>query len=390
MEAIARKRNFSAVKFLSLFLCLIMLFNIVPFGTSTYANPSIPLLYTNDSVFAAWEKTPPQKENGVVYLPLTMFVALDNLYYYSNPNTGSFYLQNEITNEYLSFSLKANGAYNGKTMLNIDIKVFNNTIYLPAIQTSDNLGLYVEMNSDKTIVRINDGSAKLSFSKLLELYTPVEKPPVQVPDPIPDNPDNPNGNDDPPVDEPPIDDKPVINPSDVYLCFTDPDPKNISSLMVALENENLDATFFLSGEYIANNPKSVMLIHAKGYSTALYIKQSHSDFEALYEDITSANELLERITKQKTRVLSFKPKYDNEIIKKLENKGYKLHDFNIVPSSYTTSKKLAEDVIAKINSSRTARVLLETNITSVSSIYEIGKYINSYSIVTSYAIDETV
>ncbi len=398
MKETALKTKNAAVRFLSMFLCvLILLSAFSDFGTGDAA--TTPLLYINDTVFANWQDTPPQKLDGVVYIPITMFIDLEYVYYFSNPKTGSFYLQNEVTKEYLSFSLKTNDAYNGKTMIKIDILVFNNTIYLPAIQTANNLGLYLEMNTDNTIVRLSDESAKMQFSKLIAMYTPVETPPVT--DPTPETPsddtppavDNtPPVVDDTPPTPPPVQTKPeepVINPCEVYICFRDPDVKNLESLMIALKSGRISATFFLSSEYIDANPEKVLSIYTAGHSIALYAKNGHDSFDGFYGEITSANDYLERIIKQKTRLVALDGS-ENEYKAQIEQKGYLTHSYEITPSKYIYySKTLSNTVITALNSHARARVLMNTDITSVTALYDIAKHINSYSIITSYAIDET-
>lgn len=397
MEKATFETKSSAVRFLSMFVCLVVLLSSVSdFGFSDAA--TAPLLYTNDSVFADWQETPPQTVDDVVYIPITMFIDLDYVYYFSNPKTGSFYLQNEITKEYLSFSLKTSDAYNGKTMIKINILVFNNTIYLPAIQTANNLGLYIEMNTDNTVVRLNDGSAKMPFSKLIALYTPIETPPVEdvvppddeiddTPPTVDDTPPTPSTPDVPVTPTEP--EKPVINPCDVYLCFKDPDVKNIDSLTVALKNGGLGATFFLSAEYIEANPQTVMSLYTDGYAIALYSANTHDDFDGYYAEITAANGYLERIIKQKTR-LAASDGMKSEYRTQLEKRGYLTHQFEIIPSKYIYySKTLAANVTSKFNFHATARVLMNSDITSVSALYEIARHINSYDVIASYTIDET-
>ncbi|MBE6689017.1 MAG: hypothetical protein E7588_07055 [Ruminococcaceae bacterium] len=400
MERAVRKNSYPAVRFLSVFLCVFMLFSFVSVGTTPVRANTVPLLYTNDSVFSYWQKTPPQTADGVVYIPISMFIDLDNVYYYSNPKSGSFYLQNEITEEYLSFSLKTSDAYNGKAMIKINIKVFNDTLYLPAIETANYLGLYIEMNTDNTIVRLSDASAKLPFGKLIEMHTPP--PPVVTP-PVVTPPEDNNTNvitppapstDDPPVIKPPVNtepDEPEILPCDVYLFIADPDPTVIPSLFVALKKANLNAAFALSSEYIKNNPQSVLKIFVSQYPIALNADKDYTDVELLTRDINTSNLLLERITKQKTRIITLPSDIGSGIHEILEKSGYVTYKTNIKPTQkYSSSKALANHVISKFNSFPKANVLINADMTGVSAIYELGKHINSYDIINSLIPDETV
>lgn len=400
MEARTLKRKFPAVRFLSVFLCVFMLFSYLSCRVPTKA-ASAPLLYINDTVFASWQETPPQTVNGVVYIPITMFMELDNVYYFSSPKNGSFYLQNEITEEYLSFSLNTSDAYNGKNMIKIDIKVFNNTIYLPALETANHLGLYVEMNTDKTIVRLSDASARMSFSNLVALYTPAppvvdpspETPPVTVTPPDVSTDPPVTGNDQPteqtPIPQQP--DTPVVHPCSVYLTFANPSGETLPSLLIALERQNIDVTFAFSSDYILKNSDSILDIFARGYTIAINANGNYSDALQLHEDVELANLLLQRITKQKTRVVTLPSDIGNGVINSLKTKGYVPHRINIVPQkNIYSSKKLAESVISKFNSYPKACVSMTSDITGISALYEIGKHIDSYDIINSYPLDETV
>lgn len=364
----------SAVRFLSMFLCVLMILSLTPIQAPR-ANSKLPQLYINDRVFADWEKTPPQIFDNVVYIPITMFMDIDSVYYFSNPKAGSFYLQNEITQEYLSFSLKTNDVYNGKGMIKINVRIFNNTMYLPAIQTANYLGLFVEeINSDKVIVRISDSSAAMSFSKLLALYDPIDTQPVTPP----------------PVQTNPTPDPPTINPCNAYISFVNPRKENLSSLLVALQNENLNATFFFTWDYMISNPDAVLQIYTEGHSAALSISGNYTDFEALYSDAEKANQLLERITKKKSRQVFVDSNCNLNLLNQLESKGYIIRKFNITPTNTSSSKAIANSVISKMNSHKEAFIRLNTDIYSISSLYEIGKYISVNNSVHSYSLDETV
>ena len=395
MEILTHRRKFPAARFLSVFLCVLLLFSLITSHFGMTKASATPLLYINDSVFPYWQETPPQTVDGIVYIPITMFIELENVYYFSNPKNGSFYLQNEITEEYLSFSLKTNDAYNGKSMLKINIQVFGNTMYLPAIETANNLGLYLEMNPDNSIVRLSDASAKLSFGQLTAMYTPQQTPPVveKPPETTPVTPPNdstqpPSVNDDHPITKPPEQTPQVVEkilPCDIYLCYANPNTDELASLLVALENENLGATFFFSHEYITENPESVMLINVKGYPTALRLDDKYTDFESYYAALTEANNALFRVTKQKTRLVA------TETMKnELKEAGYIPHSFDIIPQKAYSSKALAKNVISKFNSYPRARVLMGTDITAVSALYEIGSHIEEHDVLHSYSIDETV
>lgn len=400
MTHTAYKTKSVAVKLLSLFLCAVFFFLSYPV-TIVHA-AGAPLMYINDTVFADWQTTPVHTINGSVYIPITMFIDLDAIYYYSNPSVGTFYLQNETTEEYLSFSLKAiNDAYNGKGMIKLDIQVFHDTIYLPAIETANHLGLFVEMNSDNTVIRLSDSSAKMSFTKLIELYNPVieepeiDKPPIspnppdviEPPITVPDTPDK------PPVDKPVTEDPPapVIIPCNLYMCFTDPQSNTLNDLITALKSRNLPATFFLSRDYIKNNQKNVIKLYSHGYSIGIFCKNEKSGTsEEALEEVNYANNLLRKIIKKKTRVITLENVTDN-LNDLLVQNGFKIHSFNIhSPSNPKSSIAVSSAIASALPGVSVAKILMNSDIYSVSAIYETGRFINSHDIIKSYTIDETV
>lgn len=396
MTYTAYRNKTTAVRVLSLFFCAVFLllsYPVMPVGAV-----GAPLMYINDTVFPDWQTTPVHTINGTAYIPITMFIDLDAVYYYSNPGVGTFYIQNETTEEYLSFSLKAiNDAYNGKGIIKIDIQVFHDTIYLPAIETANHLGLFVEMNSDNTVIRLSDSTAKMPFTKLLELYNPIietpgdEKPPVSSDDPTPVAP--PDTPDKPPVDNPPTEKppEPVIIPCDLYMCYTDPQNSTLDDLITALESRDIPATFFLSNDYIKSYPQNVVKLYSQGYSIGIYCRSSGFETpEEALESICSANSLLRKITKKKTRIITLS--YENDALNKLlEQNGFNVHSFNIhSPSNPAYSGSVASAVTSALPGVSTAKILMASDMYSVSAVYEIGRFINSHDIIKKYTIDETV
>jgi len=400
MTCTAYRIKSAAVRILSLFLCAVFMLLSCPVTVVHAAGA--PLMYINDTVFPDWQSTPVHTIDGTVYIPVTMFIDLDAVYYYSNPGVGTFYLQNETTEEYLSFSLKAvNDAYNGKGMIKLDIQVFHDTIYLPAIETANQLGLFVEMNSDNTIIRLSDSTAKMSFTKLIERYNPVieapepEKPPVSsdtpgVTDPPVTPPDTP---DKPPVDDPVTDDPPapVIVPCDLYLCFTDPQSNTLDDLITALESRSLPATFFLSYDYIKSNQKNVIKLYTHGYSIGIFCENEKAgSSEKALEDIHYANNLLRKIIKKKTRIITLE-NADDSLNGLLVQNGFKVHSFNILsPSAPKNSSAVVSAVTSALPGVSIAKILMKSDMYSVSAIYETGRFINSHDIIKTYTIDETV
>lgn len=396
MTHTAYKIKTAAVKYLSLFFCAVFLFFSCPIHTVNATGT--PLMYINDTIFSNWQTTPIHTVGNTVYIPITMFIDLDAVYYYSNPGSGTFYLQNETTKEYLSFSLKTIGdAYNGKGMIKIDVQVFHDTIYLPAIETANNLGLFIEMNSDNTVLRLSDSTAKMPFSKLIELYNPIIDVPVEEKPPVYDNPSvtnpPPSSQITPPVDNPSVVDppEPVIIPCDLYLCFTDPQTSTLDDLITALKSRTLPATFFLSENYIEKHPLDVIKLYSNGYSIGIYCDNTYGEnTEKALQSVSGANNSLRKLTKTKTRTVVLGIA-DNDLNKQLVQNGFTVHSFNIhSPSKPSSSRAAASAVISALPGISTAKILMKSDMYSVAAIYEIGKFINSNDIIKTYAVDETV
>ncbi|MBQ9941305.1 MAG: polysaccharide deacetylase family protein [Clostridia bacterium] len=387
-QKIRLKTTENSLRILSLFLCVVLLLSFVPVITTTATD--IPLLYLNDSFFSDWEITPPYTVDGVVYIPITMFTALDTVYYYSNPDVGTFYLQNSLTKEYLSFSLKSGSAYNGTSIIKMNIKVFHDTIYLPALETVKRLGLFLEMNPENTIVRLSDTSAKLPFSKLISLYTPITEPVVTPPsnnDTPPAQPDENDNTDNPPDVVEPV---PVIIPCDVSIGFKNPDPKNLDKLIVALESKKLPASFFLSSDYIENNPKDVLKIYSHGYSIGIAVSTDYSDNSQIISDVNRANDNLRRIIKQKTRILLIRNNKNN-LLDFLSENGFTPHIFDFEsPANPKTSKQVTDSIKEYLPGRSKIKLLIGSDIFSITSLYETGDFLNGNDIINLYGIDETV
>ena len=105
----------------------------------------------------------------------------------------------------------------------------------------------------------------------------------------------------------------------------------------------------------------------------------------LNEEIHLANDALYRISKQKTRLVFYR-----DMANELRSAGYIPHSFDIVGENLRTSTAVADSVITKFNLYPRARVWMPLNITSISSLYEIGAYEKEHDIINSYSIDETV
>lgn len=141
----------------------------------------------------------------------------------------------------------------------------------------------------------------------------------------------------------------------IYLCFTAHDfIEGLPFVIESLRNEKINASFFLTGDFVRNNPELALVLYQDGHYVG-----AHSDRHLLYCDWGKRDSLLVSISeikkdlddnvnalatigipRRKTRV--FMPPYEwynREIAQHIQSWGYDLVNFTPGTSSnadYTT------------------------------------------------------
>ncbi|MBQ7897370.1 MAG: hypothetical protein IJ323_02990 [Clostridia bacterium] len=276
------------------------------FSFSSVADNTSPVLYRNDTKYTITEY-PVEVKDGTVYAPVSFFVGLNGIEYEFDRKNSSFYLRNKSTGRFFSFSFNVEGIVVDNTFTTIVFPLMNSTVYLPLETCADILSLKIEKIHDWGIdrIRLSDGSEKLTFKELIELYDPSEGPD----DPSVINPVDPNN----------------PNPdlyADRYLYITvESDGGNgCEEILDILRDWGKKATFFFTPEGIKNNPLTVIRAFAENHSIGLKCSP---------EELEEANRTLYEALGFCSRLLRLPDSYDlsEKEKKELNEKGYVLWGF---------------------------------------------------------------
>lgn len=133
-----------------------------------------------------------------------------------------------------------------------------------------------------------------------------------------------------------------FHPKTMYLTFDDgPSAENTSSVLDALKEQNIKATFFLVGENVEKHPEIARRIVTEGHTIGIHC-YSH-DYEALYEsvdayvaDFEKAKAVVYEATGVEVKLFrfpggsinSYNKKVYGDIAKTMTEKGYIYFDWN--------------------------------------------------------------
>lgn len=234
-----------------LLLFIVMSVCAIGFCFLSAANTTTPILYRNDTKYSTTEY-PVEVLEKTVYVPVSFFVGLNNIEYKFDKNNNSFYFRNKATGRFLSFSFDVEGIVVDNTFTSVVFPLMNSTVYMPLEYCADILSLKIEKDSTERI-RLCDGSEKLTFKELIELYDPSVKPD----DPSVINPENPEA--------------PTEIDVDRYLYITvniDLD-SDANKILDVLQDWGKKATLFFSAQAIEKNPSAVIRAFAQNHSIGI-------------------------------------------------------------------------------------------------------------------------
>lgn len=309
---------------------------IVPSMISV-ADGDTPVVYRNDTKYTISEY-PAKIINGTLHLPVSFFVGLHGIQYEFNKDNNSFYLRNQNTGRFFSYSFSSSGIVVDNSFLNISFPIENSTVYLPLEYCADILSLKIEKISSGSTkrVRLTDGSEKLTFEELIELYDPTN--PNDSPIINPENPDNPIS--------PDTGDKTVYITIDVY-----PDTQT-EKILDMLRDWGEKATFFFTKEAIETNPKSVL--RAFGSGNGIAITSAPEKKEAICSSLNNTKNELDITNRALYDALGFCSRFyrfpegtdekvvnSTEFFPSLTEMGYIIWDYNI-DADLTSSSPWAE------------------------------------------------
>ncbi len=261
----------------------------------------VPTLFVQDAGFVN-DKSYPLVVTGMVeYAPVEVFLGFPGIDVVYAENNNDFYLQNKRLDLYISFDISGGYAISHSFgVMNLAVRYFNQTLYVPVKDTARSLGLQCSTYDDyiKSLycVRVYDDSATKSFETLIDEclskfvgYEPTD-PPAPPDEEKPE--DNTKSDDNTPVN-PPIYDPDyierqeeikdeqieeekeaarselVIGRRDVYLAFTSSPNENTEAILDSLAKYGAKAVFFCNADAMLKYPALVRRMAVEGHSIGL-------------------------------------------------------------------------------------------------------------------------
>lgn len=302
----------------------------------------VPTLFKNDSSFGNHRRFPLVVQNNTHYVPIELFLGINDVTLTYGYSTSYFYLARENGTRYISFDIDNDlVTTHGMKTYTLETKLFYDTRYIPALDVADVLGITVDIydNPDDGVyaLRLSDKKAKLSFSELIKIYSPIKKdesstdtPDVVEPPDVPDDNNPPDGGQ---TEEPVV---PDIGYRSIYLSIDLSAFGNVTDILNVLERDYSDnaCTFFITPENILQHPDEVRQIIACGQNIG-FILPSDADENSLSQTLSDARENLELVAKCSSRLVRFSSgsrrvgMTDEEFDEFVRREGICVWDYNI-------------------------------------------------------------
>ena len=166
----------------------------------------------------------------------------------------------------------------------------------------------------------------------------------------------------------------IIMASDIYLTFEDGPCKNTAYILNILKNENIKATFFITGK---GSDYLIKKEYDEGHSIGLHTyshnyKYIYSSTTNFFNDLNILNDRLFSITQTKSNIIRFPGGSSNTISKRYKRKimselvylingNYKYYDWNIDSkdtSGISNCNKVYKNVVENLRKDRINMVLM--------------------------------
>ncbi len=330
---------------------------------------SAPSLFHNDERWYKDSTACLEIIDGLPYVPIDIFGMYSHIELSMDSRRGEFMLYNRVSERYISVLYNEKIAtVNGTEEIYLNLyKLHGGYYYVPAEYFCAVLGFTVESRvssapgTGKTL-RINDGTATKSMEELLSVYDPVRDTDF-------------SDTSAPPVTVPPVT-GPITSGVDtakrtIYLTFNTLREKNVASILQALRNTSVRATFFITDAELSAFPSLVNDILLDGHSVALTAPEvkDAADFISRMDD---ANERLYGITKTKTRIVqlpggTYESGLSEADVETILAAGYVLWDYTYdVPDSLGYASAAVRDyTLAEIRKAEIHVLRMSTNDTVV-------------------------
>lgn len=364
------KRNRAIQIFLFAVVCILC----ISFLSS--ATGDTPVLYRNDTKYSI-EEYPAEKQDGTVYVPINFFIGFKSIQYEYSNNPAGFYFRNAETGRYFSFSSTSSFIVVDGALTDVSFPIMNSTIYMPLEYCTKILSLGVEYanSGDVQRIRVTDGTHKLTFDELIELYDPTETPdqPI-VTDPSIVEPGIPS------VTEP---DTPTPKDRYLYITFDQCGGEYTEQIIALLEKNNIKATFYFDSEGIKNDPKSVIRAFVSGHSIGITAETT--------KELKCTNDVLYEVLHSYTRIAQLKNSVTATEYGKLAKSGYLTSIPHIDSNDWqsTGAKNTARGIYNKTFERQVSIIRIAADEKSTDITKQLLYYISGDEYVTALPISPT-
>lgn len=356
--------------------CVISLFALsIAFVSS--ADGNVPVMYRNDTKYSIAEY-PVEIIDGKVHVPINFFIGLSGIQYVHASDPAGFYIRNTNTGRYLSFSANSDSIIVDSELVNVNFPIVNATVYLPLEYCAEVLSLSLEKKSDEKAqrIRMTDGTQKLTFEELVELYDPTVKPP-ENPVITPEKPTEQN----PPEEvTPPISEQ---TQRYVYITIDVKGKADASAAIDELRSSGIKATFFFDYDSIASHPKAVIKAFAEGHEIGIYMDKT--------SEAKKTNEILYTVLNFNTRLYKTGEQITENEISGMSKKGYIYRKNDITSDTLDTKnpKQAARDLYNGIFKKEHTVIGITMTENTVEILRRLTDYINGDDNAEMMAIDLT-
>ncbi len=431
-------------RFLAFFFALTLLFSFaaMPLASendarfATYINMgdnavnngyAIPNLFRQDKVFSNMQKFPLVVQNGVEYVPLSMFILYSSVEISYSKTGENFFLVNNSNNRYISFNVEEEIAstYDGD-LLKLPVSIFNKTRYVPARTVAVVLGFVCETYDDPQkgiyAFRVSDGRSEKTLAQLIEPYIalyesaqekvePDTKPEVN-PKPEVKPEQNPQQEIKPPSPPPAVQQDPLESVAQrrVSICYANASYQDTERILGVLDGYRIKASFSLTKDEILTNTALVRDIYLSGHSILVTANARGNTPEecakSFVEGLEEANGALLKVLRFKTRMCTLpfdlpKEIADNEdFAKEVERSGYLILKPNTETgdgpdfkgSAYNVSQKIKNKISNGFNVKEPATVTALVWCSDKTQYYtaDVGNYLNKYTQHKTQAMNEAL
>ena len=376
----------------------------------------VPNLYRQDAAYKYVKTFPVVVSGGVEYVPISMFSLYSYITVTYSKINSNFYMTNTKTGKYLSFDVTQDivETSDGKTM-EMKTNIFYRTRYIPARAVAEHMGVICEAYDDKErgifAFRIRDNNASYSFEELLKQYLPSSHFPQNNDDNIPpkENEDTSNDN---PKPRPEDTKDPVLSVAkrQVVMMFEQGNPEHMHETLKAVSDNNISASFAVSGDYILSSPSGIRSIITKGQSVAVTLSEEEylsvltakNVCEKVLQYLEEANEALSTVCQRKTRIcvvpedVSLLLESKDTLKKFLSEHGYVLFSANTETNykngAYSIYSQLSQGIVKAYpqNTQGLVKMIIPVSEKSGTVATNLCKYINKYPNFTAISANETM